>query len=421
MLPKTEVRKLAEDFERFKFQPLPQRLWQYVLERYDIDLRSKYADFPVSLLVGKASGQLSMEPHQVIKDAEAGLGFCVLKTLIAQNAQGNQSMRAWAIPITRMKVERIKGQDETEGWTVTWVGRGWYKSFEAYLRFFDEALSIGAEYGMLIVPSIKAHLPSHPDEEWRVGEYDFTVGELLKVWRKQNPNLPMPIEFDFSPTLAGSEFARRQERILKWLVNVPKLIKEAAKKATETEASKVIRVGIKVFNAMFDDTFQIEMLRTLLEEAAKGKGADFIVYANRLFDSNREYEGVKGIAYGGPDLSARNLRVLRQLSKLHERGELANWLPLSGTGNICNGKIAFEYILCGCSTLQIHTFFQLPISCYAKRTGSKIQRALHQLLFEPENGLIAWLLWMRQRTNQLADKSLRIEHLTKVDRSFNLL
>ena len=395
-LPKTYAQKLAEDFERFRFDPLPRPLWEFVLERYGIDLRSSYAGFPVPLLIGKASGQLSTELHQVRKDAEVGLGFCVLKTVIAQDANGVQSMQAWAVPVTRMKVERITGQDGTEGWTVTWVGRGWHKSFEAYLQFFEKALDIGAEHGMLVVPSVKAHLPSSPEEEWRVSEYDFTVGELLKIWRKRNPNLPMPIEFDFSPTLAGSELARSQETILNWLVNVPKLIKRAAEKATGTDANKAICIGIKVFNALFDDAFQLKMLETILSRAAKGEGADFIVYANRLFDPNREYEGVKGVAYGGPDLSARNLRVLSQLAHLRVQGALPTWLPISGTGNICNGTIAFNYLLCGCSTLQIHTFFQLPLSCYAKRTGSKVERALHLLLFEPERGLIAWLIAGRE-------------------------
>lgn len=411
--PRTYAQKLVEDFERFRFEPLPKPLWGFVLERYGVDLRSSYADFPVPLLIGKASGQLSTELHQVRKDAEAGLGFCVLKTLVAQDAEGVQSMKAWAVPVTRMKVERIKGQDGTEGWTVTWVGRGWHKSFEAYLQFFNSALEIGAERGMLVVPSITAHLPPFFDEEWRVGEYDFTVGELLKIWRKHNPNLPMPIEFDFSPTLAGSEFARSQERILNWLVVVPKLVKGAAEKATGMEASKVIRVGIKVFNALFEDDFQLKMLETLLREAAKGEGADFVVYANRLFDPNREYEGVKGIAYGGPDLSARNLRVLSRLTNLKRQGVLPTWLPISGTGNICDGTIAFHYLLCGCSTLQIHTFFQLPLSCYAKRTGSKVERALHQLLFEPEKGLIAWLLSVRQSMCLCHDEVLSIPLLSR--------
>mgnify|MGYP001627131150 CR=1 FL=1 len=407
ILTKSLAQKLVSDFEKFRFKPLPQPLWSFVLERYGIDLRSTYANLSVSLVIGKASGQLSMELHQVRKDAEVGLGFCVLKTVIAQDDRGFQSMQAWAIPVTRMKLERIKGQEGTEGWTVNWVGRGWHKSFEAYLRFFDKAIAFGKERSMLVVPSIKAHLPASVDEEWRVGEYEFTVGELLKVWRRHNTDLPMPLEFDFSPTLAGSDYARQRENILNWLTVVPKLVKQAAEKATGLSAEESVWVGIKVFNALFEDDFQLTMLQILLEEAAKGSGADFIVYANRLFDPNREYEGVKGIAYGGPDLSARNLRVLDQLSRLRWRGDLPTWLPLSGTGNVCNGGTAFRYLLCGCSTLQIHTFFQLPLPYYAKRTGDKIERALHQLLFEPDNGLIAWLLWLKGKA--------RVETLTASD------
>lgn len=408
-LPETVRRRLVADFERFIDTPLPQPLWQFALERYGVDLRSTYADFPVALLIGKGSGQLSMEPHQIRTDAEAGLGFCVLKTVIAEDTQGNRSMQAWAIPVTRMKVERIRGQDGTEGWTVTWVGRGWHKSFADYLRFFNAALSIGAERGMLVVPSVKAHLPVSPDEGWRTGEYDFTVGELLKVWQRHRPEMPMPLEFDFSPTLAGSDRARQQESILRWLVTVPKLLRQAAERATGLPSSQVIRIGIKVFNALFEDDFQLTMLQTLLTEAAKGHGADFLVYANRLFDPKREYEGVKGIAYGGPDLSARNLRVLSQLTEKRRRGELSAWLPLSGTGNVSRGSIAFRYLLFGCTTLQIHTFFQLPLSCYAKRTGSRIERALHQLLFDPDDGLLAWLLMAKEH---LGVESLAIDALT---------
>ncbi|MGQ9729582.1 MAG: hypothetical protein ACUVSC_13900, partial [Candidatus Fervidibacter sp.] len=223
------------------------------------------------------------------------------------------------------------------------------------------------------------------------------------------PQKPMPLEFDFSPTLAGSERASQQETIINWLATVPKLVKNAAEKATGLNSSQVIRIGIKVFNSLFDDDFQLEMLLKLLSEAAEGAGPDFIVYANRLFDPNREYEGVKGVAYGGPDLSARNLKVLGKLAKLRRQGKLPSWLPISGTGNVSSGGIAFRYILCGCTTLQIHTFFQLPLSCYRKRTGNKIERSLHQLLFEPEDGLLVWLLAAKE---YLGVEQLTIDALT---------
>jgi len=50
-------------------------------------------------------------------------------------------------------------------------------------------------------------------------------------------------------------------------------------------------------NARFDDLFQVEMMDACA-------GADTLVVCNRLFDAER------GIAYGGRDLSDRNLRVL---------------------------------------------------------------------------------------------------------------
>jgi hypothetical protein len=410
MMAKSTLQRLKSDWERFLHEPLPKPLWQFVLERYGVDLRSNYAGFPVPLLVGKASGQLSMELHQVRMDGQAGLGFCVLKTVIAQDAQGNCSMKAWAIPVTKMKVERIRGRDGTEGWTVTWIGRGWHKSFTAYLRFFEKALAIGAEHDMLIVPSIKAHLPASMDEEWRIGEYDFTVGELLKVWRTFYPDKPMPLEFDFSPTLAGKRQGKAARDNTPLVGQCPETDSAGCGESDWFALRTCHPNRHKVFNALFDDSFQLEMLLTLLSEAAKGEGADFIVYANRLFDPNREFEGVKGIAYGGPDLSARNLKVLSQLAKLRWQGSLPAWLPISGTGNVCNGEIAFRYLSCGCTTLQIHTFFQLPLSCYAKRTGSRIERALHQLLFDPDDGLLARLLMAKER---LGIEVLTIDRLTR--------
>ena len=41
---------------------------------------------------------------------------------------------------------------------------------------------------------------------------------------------------------------------------------------------------------------------------------------------------------------------------------------------------------------MLHTFFQLPLSEYAAHQGSRTQRALHALVFDPENGLIAGIL-----------------------------
>ncbi len=172
--------KLREDFERFA-NGLPRPLEGYILETYGISLASEYAGIPIKNPFGKASGQLSLNENQVERDAEAGLGFVVLKTLIAQDESGSQSMKAWAIQATKMTVEEIVGTREAvrgeRGWTISWKGRGWSESFEKYLDFFDRALQIGWNAKMLIVPSVKYHLPKPGEDEWRTGEYEFTTSE----------------------------------------------------------------------------------------------------------------------------------------------------------------------------------------------------------------------------------------------------
>src|SRR5919112_1058534 len=147
-----ERASLAADYERFR-AGLPARLEEYVLEKYRLDLSSEYGGLRVKNPFGKGSGQLSLNTGQVRRDAEDGLGFVVLKTIIAEDERGGQSMSAWAVHETRMLVERIEGSDGTKGWTVTWKGRGWYDTFEKYLEFFGEALEVGLGSRMAGLPS----------------------------------------------------------------------------------------------------------------------------------------------------------------------------------------------------------------------------------------------------------------------------
>ena len=380
---------LVRDYERFR-AGLPEDLEDYVRQQYQLDLSSEYGGHFIKNPFGKASGQLSLNLSQVRRDCEDQLGFIVLKSIIAEDTSGAQSMSEWAIEETRMVVERIVGQDKTEGWTVSWKGRGWYDTFAKYLEFFDEALSCARPASVLVVPSCKYHLPSAAEQLWKVGEYEYTTRCLIDVWQKHHSDAPMLIEKDFSPTLAGSDRAAQAEMIIEWLTRVTSLIRRGAAPAT-------VRIGLKVFNAILDDAFQLEMLRTINEKCSDDAVPDFLVYANRLFDPDREFDGVRGIAYGGPDLSARNLSVLAQLRLLERQGLIpACKLPISATGNIVSGRIAAEYLLRGASSFQIHTFFQLPSGEYSMKTGGKTARALLELYFQPEEGLLAWLLHLRR-------------------------
>jgi hypothetical protein len=386
----SDRKALSDDYERFA-TGWPDQLEEYVRDRYAIDLSSEYGGLPIKNPFGKASGQLSLNVAQVRRDAEEGLGFVVLKTIIAEDESGAQSMSEWAIHETRMLAERITGKSGVEGWTITWKGRGWYETLEAYLSLFSEALVIGQKVRMPVVPSCKYHLPRNSEGEWKLGEYLYTTRRLLEIWQKDGPkDATMPIEKDFSPTLAGSDRAAETHIILQWLLRVSGLIRQAA-------SPTPIAVGLKLFNAIFDDAFQLEMLRTTNERCEKDDMPDFLVYGNRLFDPLREFEGVTGVAYGGPDLSDRNLAILGRMRTLEQSGQIPVCrFPISATGNIVTGRIAAEYLIRGASSFQMHTFFQLPSSEYRMKASGKTARALHELYFNPEEGLLAWLLHLRR-------------------------
>lgn len=353
--------RLERDFERFK-RGLPADLAGYVRGAYRIDLTARYLGHTLPHPIGKASGQLSLSLDQVETDRAAGLAFVVLKTVIAEDPEGERSMGAWAIHETRMRVERRRSASDREGWTVTWKGRGWDRSFDEYLALVRAAGDLTRAGEIVAVPSVKFHLP-RLDEPFREAEYRHTTERLVAAWGKD----PLPLEKDFSPTLAGDALANEREQILRWLREVPNQIRVAA-------GTTPIRLALKLMNARFDDAFQLEML-----DAAGS--ADALVVFNRLWDPEQM------IAFGGFELSERNLRVL-DLARQRRTAPV----QLSGTGNICTGRLILDYALLGCESVQLHTFFQLPLSEYPATDGSRPQRALHVLLFDPKDGLIAGML-----------------------------
>ncbi len=393
------ARRLADDFERFR-EGLPRPLEAYVLSAYGIDLTSDYGGMKLKNPFGKASGQLSLARHQIEKDAEAGLGFVVLKTVIAQDRSGEQTMHEWAIPETRMLVERIRGRSGVEGWTVTWKGRGWFDTFEAYLRLFDEGLAVGETASMPVIPSVKYHLPTPDEDVWKEEEYNFSTAALVEIWAKHHGTELMPLEKDFSPTLAGSERAAQQAKILEWLRTVSGLIHRAAPGR--------ISVGLKIFNTLFEDGFQVAMLDAVHAIPSGEERCEFLIYANRLFDPTKKFEDKTGVAYGGPNLSDRNLATLEKFLSAHSAspGGL-EFLPVSATGDIHSGRIAAEYLLRGASSFQMHTLFQLPDGEFAMRSGSKTEKALHHLLFHPKEGFLAWILGLRSRFGWKPEASVR--------------
>jgi hypothetical protein len=352
--------QLAGDFERFK-RELPGDTAGYVRETYRIDLTARYLGHRIPHPIGKGSGQLSLNLEQLDTDRAAGLAFVVLKTAIAEDASGDRAMGAWAVHETRMKVERRRSASGREGWTVSWKGRGWDRSFEEYLALVRAAADLTRSGDLLAVPSIKYHLP-RLDEAFRSSEYRHTTERLAAAWGSD----PLPLEKDFSPTLAGDTLADERDQILRWLREVPGQVRGAV--------DRPVRLALKLMNARFDDDFQVDMV-----EAAST--ADALVVFNRMWDA------AAGLAYGGHDLSERNLRVLDAA-----RARLPAVPPLVGTGNICSGRHVLEYARRGCESVQLHTFFQLPLSQYPATDGSRPQRALHALIFHPKDGVLAGMM-----------------------------
>ncbi len=378
--------RLERDFERFK-RELPRDFPNYVRDAYRIDLSARYLGHPLPHPIGKGSGQLSLNLEQLETDRTAGLAFVVLKTVIAEDPAGERAMAAWAIHETRMRVERRRSQTGREGWTVTWKGRGWDRSFDDYLALVRSAGDLTRSREMVAVPSVKYHLP-RLDEPFRSAEYRHTTERIAAAWGSDT----LSLEKDFSPTLAGDALADERNQILRWLREVPDQIRRGT--------DRPVRLALKLMNARFDDAFQVDMLRA-------STSADALVVFNRLWDTTQ------GVAYGGYDLSERNLRVL----ELASRGDVA--LPsLVASGNVCSGRILLDYARAGCESVQLHTCFQLPLSEYPATSGSRPQRALHALVFDPKEGLVAGMLdleaegQLERRDGEL--KFLDLQNLTRV-------
>ncbi len=361
-------KRLIDLVEKTQGNP-PRDLAAVVRDELNVDLSARYGGVAIPHPFGKASGQLSHKLPQVESDVEAGVAFIVLKTVIAEDADSVRSMDAWATEETRMQVESRRSTNGKKGWTVTWKGRGWPGSLDEYLKFFGDAQAIANEASVPVIPSVKYHLPPG-DEPFNMDEYSYTTRKLLDVWDRVGCGGQMLLEKDFSPTLAGDELADSRESILRWLEEVPRLI--------DGVAPGRVRLGVKLMNTLFDDEFQVEMMRALVE--LEGPKPAFLIVFNRLFDVTQ------GVAYGGWDLSQRNLRVLDSA-----RAVLRKLPPLSATGNICSGRVMVEYALRGCENGQIHTFFQLPLSQYIATAGSRSARAIHTLILHPHTGLAVWL------------------------------
>ena len=212
---------------------------------------------------------------------------------------------------------------------MTWKGRGWDRSFERLPRAGprrrrpdpERASCSPCPRSSTICPGSTSRFATP------------STGTPPSGSPRRGATGELPLEKDFSPTLAGDALADERARILRWLREVPG--------ADPGRRAAPLRLALKLMNARFDDAFQREMM-----DAAPR--ADALVCFNRLWDARA------GVAYGGWDLSERNLRVLRAA-----RGKRAG-PALVGTGNVCSGRVLLDYARAGCESVALHTL--LPAS-----------------------------------------------------------
>lgn len=376
-------RKIEADYHAALRGWWPAPFGSYFHERYGVDLTAKYAGRTIPHPFGKGSGQLSMTASQIREAAEAGLAFAVLKTVIGEDKSGLRTMGAWATDDTRMVVEPIEGQSHRTGWTVSWKGRGWGRPFADYLELCRDAFEVMAETGMVAAPSAKLHLPAAVEDNWRTAEYENVMGQLDETWGRSGIQGLMPFEKDFSPTLAGDDRAKSGASLIRWLTEIVPNLRHATPNR--------IAIGLKLMNVVGSLELQHRILETALALSGEAK-PDFLIYANRLFDPGRTFENHRGIAYGGPDLSDRNIAVLGRFRKTTR----TSGIEFSATGDIDSGRTAVEYALNGCRSAQLHTLFQVPLSFPAEATVPRVRRVLARLIFDPDDGLVAWLVHGRE-------------------------
>src|SRR3989454_1412079 len=78
----------------------------------------------------------------------------------------------------------------------SWKGRGWDRPFGDYLALVRAGRDLTRAGRLLVVPSVKYHLP-RLTEPFREGEYRYATTQLADAWREP----PLLVEKDFSPKI----------------------------------------------------------------------------------------------------------------------------------------------------------------------------------------------------------------------------
>lgn len=372
-IPADELKRLKRDFAIYATDELPAAWEEYVREEYGLEVEGRIAGMPIRNPFGRAGGPLCRNVLQVREASEAGLGFATLIAAGARDAAGAATVQDWRGLESELGWEAANGSR-----SLTWLECGWYDNLEVYGEFLRTALEVAARRRMPVLPAIR--LGVNARGEASPAEARHTVRLLQEIWHGAHPDQPLPLEVEARPDTRGLSLARKRRAWLRAYETTTALLKAVS------EHPRYLRIGLKLGASAFDAAFQAQTLERVLDGA---RAPAFLVLFERLRRFERRLGGRRAISRGGAELSRRNLAALDLFGRPIE---------FSALGDIVTGKQMVEYALRGATSGQMHTIFALPEASYRRQMGTRCERALHELAFHPEHGLVAAMLHVRART-----------------------
>ena len=363
---------LERDYELYATDELPAAWEDFVREEYGLDVVGRFAGMPIRNPFGCAGGPLCRNILQVREASEAGLGFVTLIAARARDEAGATMVQDWRGLESEIDLEEHDG-----GRSLTWIECGWYDNLEVYAEFLRTALEVGGRRRMLVVPAVRISVNARGQAS--PSEVRHTVRLLQEVWHGAHPDQSLPLEVEVLPEMRGLSPVHKKKALLRACGAAVGLIKAAS------EHPRYVCAGLKLGSAAFDAAFQARAVEAALGGAEK---PGFLVLFDRLRRFERRRGGRCTVSFGGEELSRRNLAAIDRLDRTVE---------FSALGDITTGRRMVEYALRGATSGQMHTIFQLPLSFYRRQTGTRIDRALHELVFHPHHGLVAAMLHVRAR------------------------
>ena len=361
-VPADLIRRVRSDHDGSLVRACPRISRIISGESYGLDMTASYAGTTIRNPWGKASGQLSLNASQIEEAADAGLGFVVLKTVIAQDAAGpavDVGLGDQGIADGRRADHQPDRPARRAGRSPGRGGGGGSRS-TITSTWCAAAARSAAGRGTARRPLGEVPPPgaasTRPGGRRSIVETTRQLAGRLPIRRPVRD--AMPLEKDFSPTLAGSDRAGQRAVVLEWLSRVPDLIRSAG-------TGRQVKVGLKLFNSLEGDDFQLAMLAEVHGESRP----DYPRLRQSPFRSRSRVRGParRRLRRSRPERSEPP-PALRPPGR-RRRGARSTGQPLeiSATGDISSGRIAVEYALRGCTSFQIHTLFQLPAAEFAMR------------------------------------------------------